>query len=213
MSTRVAFGIIVIIVTGVAATDIAHGASLRPSIRPPAMATISPAEAAPAVRATFSQAVEAVAEFGSPTSAYQQTALAAVQSRHPVPPFTSAQRTDLQTAGKAAIARYFTAPQSTAELTVLTKAMTLDANPSLINLGSGISKIDFRTVTVTASQAVVVAEVTTWAKSAARRSPLARWVLASPVSQVRYTATLRPSPDGTWRITSLAPAVAPVGGP
>ena len=208
MSTRVAFGIIVAIVTGVAATDIAHGARLRPSVRPPAMATISPTAAAPAVRATFSQAVEAVAGVGSPTSAYQQTALAAVQSRHPVPAFTSAQRTDLQAAGKAAIARYFASPQSTAELTALAKAMALDATPNLINLGSGISKIDFRIVTVTPSQATVVADVTAWAKSAARGNPLARWVLASPVSQVRYTATLRPTPDGTWRITSLTTASA-----
>ena len=213
MSTRVAFGIIVVIVTGVAATDIAHGASLRPSVSPPAMATISAAAAAPAVRATFTQAIKAVAELGSPTPAYQQTALAAVQSRHPVPAFTSAQRTDLETGGEAAIARYFASPQSTAEVAVLTKAMTLDANPNLINLGSGISKVDFRAVSVTGSQATVVADVTAWAKSAARRDPLARWVLASPVSQVRYTATLRLSPDGTWRIASLTSSPAPSAGP
>src|SRR5262249_50380302 len=107
------------------------------------------------------------------------------------------------------VARYFASPQSTAELRVLTKAIALDANPDFINLGSGISKIDFRTVTVTTSLATVVADVTAWAKSAARRNPLAPWVLASPVSQVRYTATLRPGPDGRWRVTSLTSARAP----
>jgi hypothetical protein len=208
MSTRVTFGIIVAIVTIVAANDIAHGASLPSTSNPPVTATTSQAANAPALKTTFSQAIEAAAELGSPTAAYQQTALGAVQSRHPVPAFTSTQRIDLQAAGKAAIARYFAAPQSTAEQTLLAKAMALDANPNVINLGSGISKLDFRAVTVTASQATVVADVTTWAKSAARLNPLARWVLASPVSRARYTATLRLSPDGTWRITSLATAFA-----
>lgn len=208
MSTRVTFGIIVAIVTIVAAHDIAHGASLPSTSKPSVTATTSQAANARAVKTTFSQAIEAAAELGSPTAAYQQTALAAVRSRHPIPAFTSAQRIDLQAAGKAAIARYFAAPQSTAELTLLAKAMTLDANPNVINLGSGISKIDFRAVTVTAAQATVVADVTTWAKSAARPNPLARWVLAFPLSQARCTATLRPGSDGTWRIASLATAFA-----
>src|SRR5215469_1511053 len=117
MSTRVAFGIIVAIVTVVAANDIAHGASLPSTSKPSVTATRSQAANAPAVKTTFSQAIAAAAELGSPTAAYQQTALGAVQSRHPVPAFTSAQRVDLQAAGKAAIARYFAAPQSAAELT------------------------------------------------------------------------------------------------
>ena len=208
MSTRVTFGIIVAIVTIVAAKDIAHGANLPSTSKPSVTATTSQAANASAVKTTFSRAIEAAAELGSPTAAYQQTALAAVQSRHPVPAFTSAQRIDLQAAGKAAIARYFAFPQSSAELRLLAKAMTLDANPNVINLGSGISKIGVRAVTVTASQATVVADVTTWAKSAARPNALARWVLASPVSQARYTATLRLGPDGNWRITSLATAAA-----
>jgi hypothetical protein len=39
-------------------------------------------DSAPAVKSTFSQAVETVAEFWSPTPALQQTAFGAIQSRH-----------------------------------------------------------------------------------------------------------------------------------
>jgi hypothetical protein len=170
-----------------------------------APASAVPASAVPTVKARFSSAVQAAAAFGSPPDAWEMGILSALQTRHPVPGFSASMRSDLLAAGKAAIARYFAPPQAAAERQELARALAQDANPNVINLGSGVAKVTFGTVAVTGSSAVVSARVTIWAKALARQPPSGPWQASAPVWVVAYTATLHLGPSGQWQVTRLVP--------
>jgi hypothetical protein len=169
---------------------------------PPAPAT--PAAAIPTVKATFSSAMQAAASFGSPPAAWQVGILAALQTRHQVPGFSASMRSDLLAAGKAAITRYFAPPQAAAEEQALARALAQDADPNVINLGSGVAKVDFGLVRVAGASAVVSARVTIWAKAVARQPRSGPWQATAPVRVVAYTATLHLGPAGQWQVTKLA---------
>jgi hypothetical protein len=91
--------------------------------------------------------------------------------------------------------------------------MALDANPHIVNLGSGVSKVKFLNVAVAGPRATVDADVTVWAKSQIRQTSTGPWVLADPVNIVEYTATLTLTPAGTWQVTSLTGSFVPGYGP
>ena len=201
------------IVAGVALA-VAAGCSLQPSGQGLASTATSqalaaspasptPAAAIPTVKATFSSAMRAAAAFGSPPAAWQMGILAALQTRHQVPGFSASMRSDLLAAGKAAIARYFAPPQAAAEQQALTRALTQDADPNVINLGSGVAKVEFGMVRVTGAAAVVSARVTIWARAIARQPRSGPWQTTTPVRVVAYTATLHLGPSGQWQVTKL----------
>jgi hypothetical protein len=88
--------------------------------------------------------------------------------------------------------------------------MTMDASPHVINLGSGVEKVSFASVTVNGPVATVIAQVTTWRRSVARQSlrGILIWLTNAPVRVVRDTATLRRTPGGSWQIVALTIAGA-----
>lgn len=176
------------------------GASQQLTISP---ASATPAATIPTVKATFSSAMKAAASFGSPPAAWQMGILAALQTRHPVPGFSASMRADLLAAGKAAITRYFGGPQAATEQQALARAMAQDANPNVINLGSGVAKVMFGSIGVDGSVAVVSAEVTIWAKALARQPRSGPWQSTAPVRVVAYTATLHLSKSGQWQVIKL----------
>jgi hypothetical protein len=176
------------------------GGGQYPAISP---AAATPASAIPAVKATFSSAMQAAASFGSPPAAWQMGTLAALQTRHRVPGFSTSMRSDLLAAGNAAIARYFAPPQAATEQQALARALAQDADPNVINLGSGVAKVTFGLVRVTGSSAVVSARVTIWAKAVARQPRSGPWQATGPVRAVAYTATLHLGHSGQWQVTML----------
>ncbi len=186
--------------TGSAATSPALAASPAPA---------TPAAAVPTVKATFSSAMQAAAAFGSPPTAWQVGILAALQTRHQVPGFSASMRSDLRAAGKAAITRYFAPPQAATEEQALGRALAQDANPNVINLGSGVAKVDFGLVRVAGSSAVVSARVTIWAKAVARQPRSGPWQATAPVRVVAYTATLQLGASGQWQVTKLTGQAPP----
>jgi hypothetical protein len=178
------------------------GAGQYPAISAAAAAT--PAAAIPTVKATFSSAMQAAVSFGSPPAAWQMGILAALQTRHQMPGFSTAMRSDLLAAGNAAIARYFAPPQAATEQQALARALAQDANPNVINLGSGVARVTFAMVRVTGSSAVVSARVTIWTKAVARQPRSGPWQATAPVRAVAYTATLQLGQSGQWQVTKLA---------
>jgi hypothetical protein len=79
----------------------------------------APAESLSVVEATFTAAIEAVQSFGSPPPAYQLSVQSAISMRQPVPGFSPTLRSDLLSAGQAAILRYFGQPQAAPERQVV----------------------------------------------------------------------------------------------
>jgi hypothetical protein len=138
------------------------------------------------------------------------TVLSAIQMRQAVPGFSAALVSDLQTSGRAAIVRYFGSRQAAAERRALAIAMAYDANPRIINLGSGVTRISLRNVEVAGAVATVSAVVASWSKAAARRRATGTWLTSASVRVTRYTATLGRGLGGSWRVTRLtATAAAP----
>jgi hypothetical protein len=162
------------------------------------------------VKATFTAAITAVASFGSPPAGYRMTVLSAIQMRQAVPGFSATLVSDLETSGKAAIVRYFGPRQAAAERRALSSAMAFDADPRIINLGSGVTRISFGKVEVEGTVATVSAEVTAWEKAEARQSRTGMWLTDASVRVTRYTATLGRGMGGSWQVTGLtATAAAP----
>ena len=113
----------------------------------------------------------------------------------------------------AAISRYFSSGQASVEQAHLDDGMALDADPNIINLGSGVSRVKFLHVVVAGGQATVEADVTVWAKSEARQTSTGPWLTADPVNIVDDKATLALSHSGTWQVTSLTGDFVPGYGP
>jgi hypothetical protein len=176
------------------------GTSQYPAVSPPAA---TPASAIPTVKATFSSAMQAAASFGSPPAAWQMGILAALQTRHQVPGFSASMRSDLLAAGQAAIARYFAPPQAAAEQQALARALAQDASPNVINLGSGVAKVEFARVRIAGPAAVVSARVTIWAKAISRQPRSGPWQATAPVRVVAWTASLHLGKSGQWQVTNL----------
>lgn len=166
-----------------------------------------------AVQAAFSRAIRADMSFGSPSAAYRDRALAALRAGRKEPALTAATLSKIRASGKAAIARSFGQPQAAAELTRLGKDMTADTAPNVVNLGSGVSTINFRKVAIAGASATVDAQVTVWAKSLARQAPNGPWLTAAPVNVMDYTATLTRHSSGPWHVTHWTGTFAPGGGP
>jgi hypothetical protein len=160
------------------------------------------------VKATFTAAVTAVASFGSPPAGYRMTILSAIQMRQEIPGFSATLVSDLETSGKAAIVRYFGPGQAPAERRALARAMAYDADPRIINLGSGVTRISFGKVEAAGAIATVSAEVRSWSKAAARQRVTGIWLTAATMSNTSYTATLSRSLGGSWQVTRLT-ATAP----
>ncbi|HEY6788315.1 MAG TPA: hypothetical protein VI365_13500, partial [Trebonia sp.] len=93
------------------------------------LAAAVPVELLSAVEATFTAAIEAVQSFGSPPPAYQLSVQSAISMRQPVPGFSPTLRSDLLSAGQAAILRYFGQPQAAAERRILATAVSADVSP------------------------------------------------------------------------------------
>src|SRR5215469_2168647 len=166
-----------------------------------------------AVEAAFRQAVQADQSFGSPSAAYRASVMAAIHAHRPAFVVPAAEQSRLLAAGMAAIARCFGSGQASAEQAYLTDEIAFDANPSVINLGSGVSQVRFLHVTVAGGHATVEADVTVWAKSAARQTSTGPWLTADPVNILDDKATLALSPSGAWLVTSLTGDFVPGYGP
>jgi hypothetical protein len=198
--TGVAIGASVI--TGTFGCTISIGAPGGRAAAPPASSQ-APSSTVATVRATFTAAITAVTSFGSPPAGYQMTALSAIAMRQAVPGFSAALVSDLETSGKAAIVRYFGPRQAVAERRALAGAMALDANPRIINLGSGVTRVSFGKVELKGAVATVSAEVTAWRRAEARQPRTGTWLTDASVRVTRYTATLSRSMSGSWQVTGL----------
>ena len=174
---------------------------------PPASSQ-APSSAVDSVKATFTVAITAADSFGSPPAGYRMTVLSAIAMRQAVPGFSPTLVSDLETSGKAAIARYFGPRQAAAERKALASAMAFDANPRIINLGSGVTRISFGPVELAGSAATVSAVVTAWQRAEARQSPAGTWLADASVRVTRYTATLSRSMSGSWQVTGLTATTA-----
>jgi uncharacterized Fe-S cluster protein YjdI len=91
--------------------------------------------------------------------------------------------------------------------------MALDSNPTIINLGSGVSQVRYLHVAVAGARATVEADVTVWAKSEARQTSAGPWLMTDPASVVDDKAILARSPSGSWQVTSLTGDFVPGSGP
>ena len=169
---------------------------------PAARLAAVPAESPSAAEATFTAAIEAVESFGSPPSAYQLSVQSAISMRQPVPGFSQTLRSDLLSAGQAAIMRYFGQPQAAAERRILAIAVAEDISAQVIDLGSGASRVTVEAVHVTAGQAVIDATVVAWSLSMTRQ-PDGRWQERAPVRVLRYMAVLRHADGGPWQVVGL----------
>ena len=159
--------------------------------------TVQDSKRVQAVEAAFSHAVQVQQSLGTPSAAYQASVMAAIRAGRPVFVVPAAEQRVLLAAGMSAIARYFGSAQAAAEQANLTDGMALDSNPNIINLGSGVSRVEFRHVAVAGARATVEADVTVWAKSEARQTSSGPWLMTDPVGIVDDKATLTLSASGT----------------
>jgi hypothetical protein len=169
-----------------------------------------PAESLSVVEATFTAAIDAVESFGSPPPAYQLSVQSAISMRQPVPGFSPTLRSDLLSAGQAAILRYFGQPQASAERRILAMAVAVAQDVSGqgfskhgIDLGSGVSRVTFEAVRVTAAAAVIEATAVAWSLSMARQ-PDGRWQKRAATRVLRCMATMQRNASGQWRVVGLA---------
>ncbi|HEY6789687.1 MAG TPA: hypothetical protein VI365_20495, partial [Trebonia sp.] len=124
-----------------------------------------------------------------------------------VPGFSPTLRSDLLSAGQAAILRYFGQPQAAAERRILATAVSADVSPQDrsrqgIDLGSGVSRVTFEAVHVAAAVAVIDATAVAWSLSMTRQ-PGGRWQQLAPVRVLRYTAAMRRNAGGQWQVVGL----------
>ena len=208
----------VAIAVGITAVAVLSGCSIRPSgpadaaavaraqapaaTSPAARLAAVPAESPSAAEATFTAAIEAVESFGSPPPAYQLSVQSAISMRQPVPRFSQTLRSDLLSAGQAAITRYFGQPQAAAERRILAIAVAEDVSAQVIDVGSGASRVTVEAVQVTAGQAVIDATVVAWSLSMTRQ-PDGRWLKRAPERVLRYMAVLRHADGGPWQVVGL----------
>jgi hypothetical protein len=213
----------VAIAAGITAVAVLSGCSIRPSgpadaaavARAQAPAATSsasraaavPAESPSAAEATFTAAIEAVESFGSPPPAYQLSVQSAISMRQPIPRFSQTLRSDLLSAGQAAILRYFGQPQATVERRILAIAVAedvgaQDSSKHGIDLGSGASRVTFEAVRLTAAQAVIDASVQAWSLSITHQ-PDGQWRTDAPVRVLRYRAAMRRAAGGQWQVVGL----------
>lgn len=192
---RIAAGLGVAVVAGVAAYAgcAASGAG----------ASQQDARQTAAVEAAFRNAVQADQSFGSPSAAYQASVMAAIHVHRQAFAVPAAERSQLLASGTAAIARYFSSALASVEQVHLSDGMALDSDPTIVNLGSGVSKVTYLHVAVAGARATVEADVTVWAKSEARQTSAGPWLMTDPVNVVDDKAILARSPSGTWQVTSL----------
>jgi len=214
---RFTVGIIVAIVTTVTAIGVT-GCGLEPAgfaalagpdssqaaVAASAAAGNQAASAAPTVKTTFTAAISAVTSFGSPPGAYEMSVMSAIRTRQPIPGYSATMISDLEASGRAAIREYFGPPQAAAEQRALAGAMAPDATPRVINLGSGVEKVSFASVTISGPVATVIARVTTWHRSVARGPAGDNWRTQELVRVLQYTATLRHSTGGSWQVAALS---------
>jgi hypothetical protein len=180
------------------ASTVASSASLDAAV---------PAESLSLVEATFTAAIDAVESFGSPPPAYQLSVQSAISMRQPVPGFSPTLRSDLLSAGQAAILRYFGQPQASAERRILAMAMAQDVSgqgfsKQGIDLGSGVSRVTFEAVRVTAAAAVIEATAVAWSLWLARQ-PGGQWQKLAPIRVLRYTAAMQRNASGHWQVVGL----------
>jgi hypothetical protein len=171
------------------------------------LAAAVPAESLASAKATFTAAIEAVESFGSPPPAYQLSVQSAISMRQPVPGFSQTLRSDLLAAGQAAILRYFGQPQAAVERRILAIAVAQDVSvqdfsKQGIDLGSGVSRVTFDAVHVTAPAAIIDASVQAWSLSMTRQ-PGGRWQARALVRVLRYTTAMRRAAGGQWQVVSL----------
>ena len=166
-----------------------------------------------AVQAAFRHAIEADASFGSPSAAYQASVMAAIDAHRQALIVPAAEQSQLMASGMAAIARYFGSAQALLEQVHLTEEMALDSNPNIINLGSGVSHVNYLHEAVMGARATVEADVTIWAKSEARQTTAGPWLMTDPVNVVDDRATLTLSPSGPWQVMWLTEQDVPGSGP
>jgi hypothetical protein len=180
------------------ASTVASSASLDAAV---------PAESLSVVEATFTAAIDAVESFGSPPPAYQLSVQSAISMRQAVPGFSPALRSDLLSAGQAAILRYFGQPQASVERRILAMAMAQDVSgqgfsKQGIDLGSGVSRVTFEAVQVTAAAAVIEATAVAWSLWMARQ-PGGQWQKLAPIRVLRYTAAMQRNASGQWQVVGL----------
>jgi hypothetical protein len=218
MRRRITTGVIVALVAAVAAIGVtacglepagfaalAAPGNSQAAVAASAAAGSQAASAVPAVKATFTAAITALASFGSPPAAYEMSVMSAIQTRQPIPGYSAAMISDLEASGRAAIREYFGPPQAPAERMALASAMALDSDPRVINLGSGIGTVSFGGVTVNGPVATVIARVTTWRRSVTFEPAGGNWRPQALMRAGEYTATLRRA-SGSWQVTGLSGA-------
>jgi hypothetical protein len=167
----------------------------------------------PVVRAAFDATIAIHQSFGNPAPGFTSSATAAIRSRRVAPAMSAATRQQIFSSQHQALLAAFTGSQVASEEADLRDNMTLDANPDIVNLGSGVSNIKILKVAIAGTRATVEADVTVWAKSYVRQSGNAAWIYAAPINIVDYTATLLLNASGRWQVASLTGNFVPGYGP
>ncbi len=165
------------------------------------------------VKSTFSAAMQAAQSAGSPSGGYVTASLSGMRSHAAMHAVPAAARTQLLTAGRRELARYFSPELVSREEVGLNHMLLMDASADQVNLGSGVTKVVFRSVAVAGRSASIEADVTVWAKSYTRQSNQGPWIYSDPVNTLAYVATMTRASDGSWQVSSLAGDFLPGEGP
>lgn len=165
------------------------------------------------VKSTFTAAMRAAQSAGSPSDAYVKASVSAIHAHAATHPVPATDRARLLTSGQQQLSRYFP-PKLLSRVEVgLNNMLKMDSSANQVNLGAGVSKIVFRSVTVAGRSASIEADVTAWAKSYIRQSSKGSWQYTDPVGTMRYTATMTLTSDGRWQVASLVGDFLPGEGP
>jgi hypothetical protein len=159
------------------------------------------------VKQVFTAAMQASMAMLVPTGATQP--MAAGQQASPPPASAVAQQ---QTAGQADIAKYFSGAAAQLQANSLNAAINNETKPTLHVLGCGVSKVVFKKVALSDSQATVKADVTSWARYQNRHSD-GTWTESQPTNVTNYTAHLVEDSAGNWTVSSLVSDFAPGSAP
>jgi hypothetical protein len=164
------------------------------------------------VKETFTNGVTTMISGATPPPTHLAAALRASAEGGVSVGMSATERAGLLSTQHQALGRYFTSDELPNAEGFVKGTLAADGNPDFVDLGNGVSKISFVSVSVDGSSATVQADVTVWAKSqvhtaaegqARDTAPKGPWLTYNPVNTMRYDAKLTRSAAGAWMINSL----------
>ena len=146
-----------------------------------------------AVQHAFGAAMSAEHEMMVPTGSPVSTPYAVL---------TSSQIEAARARGAKAIAAHFSGPAATQAAHELDLAMQATSSPNQEELGAGVSRIVYKSVSLTSTtEATVEAIVTVWSRQAGRQ-PGGPWTVFTPSNQEDTTAIVSLTSTG-WTVSSV----------